>query len=151
MLKTPRIENGNLKKSGPILKSSKEVYIKVNGIDFKKHVFTSLEVLEAVILYLNKMNAKVFVMENSTQANMTRIVFAINGYKEVCERTGAKIIYLDEEKTKIFEFKGKPSIKEDPSGYKLITFRFPETIVKIICFYTHFKESVHCSFSYTFQ
>jgi len=123
---------GHLKKSGPILKSSKEVYIKVNGIDFKKHVFTSLEVLEAIILYLNKMNAKVFVMENSTQANMTRIVFAINGYKEVCERTGAKTIYLDEEKTKTFEFKGKPSIKEDPSGYNLKTFRFPMTIVKIM-------------------
>ncbi len=47
---------GHLKKSGPILKSSKEVYIKVNGIDFKKHVFTSPEVLEAVIMYLRKIN-----------------------------------------------------------------------------------------------
>lgn len=121
-----------LKKSGPILKKSKEVYIKVNGIDFKKHVFTSPEVLEAVITYLNKLSAKVYVMENSTQANMTRVVFAITGYKELCEKMGAKIIYLDEEQTKPFEFKGKPSVSEDPKGYNLKTFRFPMTIVKII-------------------
>jgi len=121
-----------LEKTGPILKSSKEVYIKVNGIDFKKHAYTSPEVLEAVILYLNNIGAKVYVMENSTQANMTRIVFAINGVKNICEKTGAKIIYLDEEDTKIFEFKGKPSSKDDPKGYNLKSFRLPITIVKIM-------------------
>jgi uncharacterized protein (DUF362 family) len=123
----------HLKKSGTIVKSSKEVYIKVNGIDFKKHVYTSPEILEIVINYLKKnFGAKVYVMENSTQANMTRVVFAINGYKEVCERTGAEIIYLDEETSETFEFKGKPSVKDDPSGYVLKKFRFPRTIIKIM-------------------
>ena len=122
-----------LEKSGePILKSSKEVYIKVNGIDFKKHCYTSPEVLEAVINYLKEIGAKVFVMENSTQANMTRIVFALTGFKEICEKTGAKIIYLDEEDTKTYEFKGKPSVKEDPKGYNLKTFRLPATVVKLM-------------------
>ena len=116
----------------PFIKSSKEVYIKVNGIDFKKHCYTSPEVLEAVINYLKSKGALVTVMENSTQANMTRIVFSINGYKEVCERTGTKIIYLDEEDFYEFEFKGKQSIKEDPKGYNLKTFRLPSTIVKIM-------------------
>ena len=37
-----------------ILKSSKEVYIKVNGIDFRKHTYTSPEVLESVIQYLKE-------------------------------------------------------------------------------------------------
>ncbi len=122
----------NLEKSEPILKSSKEVYIKVNGIDFHKHSYTSPEVLEAVIEYLNGIGADVYVMENSTQANMTRIVFAITGYKEICEKTGAKILYLDEEDTKTFEFKGKPSHDKDPKGYNLKTFRLPSTIVKIM-------------------
>ena len=122
----------HLKKTGPILKSSKEVYIKVNGIDFKKHAFTSPEVLKAVIEYLNNLGAKVYVMENSTQANLTRIVFEITGFKDVCEKTGAKIIYLDEEETKTFEFKGKPSAVDDPKGYNLKNFRLPETIVKIM-------------------
>ena len=122
----------HLEKSGSILKSSKEVYIKVNGIDFKKHAFTSPEVLKAVIEYLNNLGAKVYVMENSTQANLTRIVFEITGFKDVCEKTGAKIIYLDEEETKTFEFKGKPSAVDDPKGYNLKNFRLPETIVKIM-------------------
>jgi len=122
----------NIEKSGPILKSSKEVYIKVNGIDFKKHAYTSPEVLEAVIDYLKNIGGNVYVMENSTQANMTRVVFAINGFKEVCKKTGAEIIYLDEEDTKTFDFKGKPSSKDDPKGYNLKTFRMPITIAKII-------------------
>jgi uncharacterized protein (DUF362 family) len=121
-----------LEKSAPILKKSNEVYIKINGIDFKKHAYTSPKVLEEVIIYLNEKGAKVSVMENSTQANMTRIVFAINGFKEVCEKTGANIIYLDEEDTKTFEFKGKRSSSEDPKGYNLKTFRLPMTVVKIM-------------------
>jgi uncharacterized protein (DUF362 family) len=116
----------------PLIKASKEIYIKVNGIDFRQHCFTSPEVLEAVIEYLQGHGATVYVMENSTQANMTRIVFAINGYLEILERTGAIPIYLDEEPTDPFEFKGKPSIKDDPKGYILKTFRFPKTIVKIM-------------------
>ena len=50
----------------------------------------------------------------------------------MCEKTGAKIIYLDEEDTKIYEFKGRPSVKNDPKGYNLMTFRLPKTVVKIM-------------------
>jgi len=122
----------NIEKSGPILKDSKEVYIKVNGIDFKKHAYTSPEVLKSVINWFNQKGAQIYVMENSTQANMTRIVFAINGFKEVCEETGTEIIYLDEEDTESFDFKGKTSAEVKPTGYNLKTFRLPETIVKIM-------------------
>jgi len=122
----------NLMKSGPIVKSSKEVYIKVNGIDSKKHTHTSPIVLKEVIKYLKEKTAKIYVMENSTQANMTRIVFAINGYKEVCDETGAEIVYLDEEDTESFEFKGKLSVEDKPTGYNLKTFRLPKTIIKIM-------------------
>ena len=105
----PAVNNifDQIKKAGSsILKSSNEVYIKVNGIDFKKHTYTSPQVLECVIEYLKNIGAQVYVMENSTQANMTRVVFTINTYKDICEKTGAKVIYLDEEETKTFEFKG---------------------------------------------
>lgn len=115
-----------------IIKSSKVVYLKVNGIDFKKHCYTSPELLEAVINYLKQLGATVYVMENSTQSNMTRLVFAINGVKEVCKRTKTKIIYLDEEKTETFTFKGKPSNKEDPRGYILKTFELPKTVLYIM-------------------
>jgi uncharacterized protein (DUF362 family) len=71
-------------------------------------------------------------MENSTQANMTRIVFEINGFKEVCERNDTEIVYLDEEETESFEFKGKPSVEDKPMGYNLKSFRLPKTIIKIM-------------------
>ncbi|MFX0047760.1 MAG: DUF362 domain-containing protein [Candidatus Hermodarchaeota archaeon] len=123
----------NLEISGPIIKKSKEVYIKVNGIDFKKHAYTSPLVLREVIKFCIEKGAKVYVMENSTQANMTRIVFEITGYRKVCEELGAQIIYLDEQETETFEFKGKPSVKDDPNeGYILKKFRLPKTIVYII-------------------
>jgi uncharacterized protein (DUF362 family) len=122
----------NLEKSGPILKDSREVYIKVNGIDFKKHAYTSPEVLREVIKYYIEKGAKVYVMENATQANMTRIVFSINGYKKVCDDLGAEIIYLDEETSEVFEFSGKPSSLETADGYILKQFRLPKTIVKIM-------------------
>ncbi len=120
------------KSKNPILKSSSKVYLKVNGIDFKKHSYTSPEVLEAVIKHLQSMNAEIFVMENSTQANLTRVVFTITGYKEICEKLGAQIIYLDEEETKTYNFSGKPSVEDDPNGYNLKTFRLPLTIAEIM-------------------
>jgi len=71
-------------------------------------------------------------MENSTQANITRVVFTVTGYKEICEKAGAKIIYLDEEDTFNYEFKYKPSAEEVPGGYNLKTYRLPQTVTKII-------------------
>ena len=41
----------NLMSVSPILKSSKVVYIKVNGIDFQKHAYTSPEVFKEVIKF----------------------------------------------------------------------------------------------------
>ncbi len=83
-----------------LIKSSGEVYVKPNGIDFKPFTHTDPLVLEGVIDYFyNKGATQVFVMENSTQANVTRLVFEVTGYKEVCKRTGAKSIYLDEQPT----------------------------------------------------
>lgn len=83
----------------PILKSSKEVYLKVNGVHCKKNCFTNPEVLRATIECLYREGAeKVFVMEDSTIGNVTRLVFELTGYTKICKETGAKPIYLDEEK-----------------------------------------------------
>jgi len=122
----------NLKKNGSILKSSNKVYLKINGIDAKKHTHTSPAVLRAIIRYLKNIGAEVYVMENSTQGNMTRIVFGATPYKKICKETGAIPIYLDEEKSEIFTFGGKPSIEEVNNGYILKEFRLPKTIVNII-------------------
>ena len=58
-----------------MLKSSKEVFIKPNGIDGQPYCFTRPEVLEAAINYWYEHGAKkVYLFENSTQCNATRLV-----------------------------------------------------------------------------
>ncbi len=81
-----------------LIKSSGEVYLKPNGSDFKPYCYTDPDVVEATIRYFYDAGAtQVFLMENSTQGNMTRVVFEFTGYRDICRRTGAKPIYLDEQ------------------------------------------------------
>ncbi len=80
-----------------LLKSSRDVYIKVNGVDLKKHAYTDPEVLRQVILYLQANGANdIYVIENATQGNITRLVFKVTGMETVCRETGAIPVYLDE-------------------------------------------------------
>ena len=77
----------------------REVYIKVNGIDFKPFCFTDPMVLEAVILCLYDLGAiKIRVMENCTQGNFTRLVFRETGFLDVCKKLSVTPVYLDEGK-----------------------------------------------------
>ena len=58
-----------------MLKSSKKVFIKPNGIDGQPYCYTRPEVLEAAINYWYEHGAKkVYLFENSTQCNATRLV-----------------------------------------------------------------------------
>ena len=115
-----------------LLKSSGAVYIKPNAIDAKAYCHTRIEVLKAVIEYWQQAGAKkVYVLENSTQANYTRVVFAVNGYAKLCRQTGAVPIYLDEEKTRVFNFTGRSSSgKDNPKGYDLTSCALPLTVAE---------------------
>lgn len=116
--------------SQKLLGDSEEVYIKPNGIDTKPYSYTRPEVVEAVINYCKDFGTKkIFLMESSTQANYTRIVFEVLGYNKICGKTGVKPIYLDEKKTITLEFKGKQSSSLDPDGYDKTTFRMPKIVV----------------------
>jgi uncharacterized protein (DUF362 family) len=85
-------------KKQPVMKRRGHVYIKPNGVDFKPYSYTSPELLRAVIAFFYEKGAdQVYVMENSTQGNMTRLVFECTGYKEVIDDVGARAVYLDEE------------------------------------------------------
>jgi uncharacterized protein (DUF362 family) len=58
--------------AGALLKASGDVFLKVNGIDSKPHVYTSPEVVSAVVRYFKAWGAhNVYVMENITQGNFT--------------------------------------------------------------------------------
>jgi len=82
---------------GALLKSSGDVYLKVNGVDHKAYAYTDPEVLRQVITHLKARGAKtVYVIENCTQGNITRLVFRVTGFDRVCRETGAVPVYLDE-------------------------------------------------------
>jgi uncharacterized protein (DUF362 family) len=110
-----------------LLKPGGEVYIKPNAVDARPYTHTRPEVVRAAIEYWLDAGAReVFLLENATQGNYTRIVFEANGYARVCKETGATPIYLDEEKTEIFHFNGKKSVEDgDPEGYELTSFQMP--------------------------
>ncbi len=114
-----------------MLKPSGDVYIKPNGIDSKPYCYTRPVVLEAVVKYFTECGARqVYVFENSTQSNYTRIVFDVIGYTKICKKYGAKPIYLDEERTEIFDFKANSTIKGTDSGYDHPSFAMSYTVVE---------------------
>lgn len=80
-----------------LIKSSGNVFVKINGVDHKKHAYTDPAVLGAVIRYFRGRGANtVYVLENCTQGNITRLVFRKTGMARVCRETGAVPVYLDE-------------------------------------------------------
>ncbi|HUN55262.1 MAG TPA: DUF362 domain-containing protein [Smithella sp.] len=82
---------------GSMLRSSRDVYIKVNAVGLEPYVYTDPEVLRETILYFRSCGARtIYVIENCTQANFTRLVFHAIGYLKVCRETGAHPVYLDE-------------------------------------------------------
>lgn len=115
-----------------LLKSSGEVYIKPNGVGADPYVHTRPEVVEAAIRYWFRAGArKVYLIENSSQGNYTRLVFEITGYRRLCKKTGAIPVYLDEDPTVPFCFQGPPSLAEDnPQGYERNSFGMPKTVAE---------------------
>lgn len=74
-----------------------ECYVKINAIDFKPYVYTSPAVIAEVLDYCTAAGARrIFLMENSTQSNMTRLVFEVTGLAALAVEHGAEPLYLDE-------------------------------------------------------
>ncbi|MBN2159096.1 MAG: DUF362 domain-containing protein [Spirochaetes bacterium] len=108
-----------------MLKSSRDVYIKPNAVDSKPYAYTRPEALEAVISYWKEAGArKIFVFENSTVCNLTRLVFEITGYAKLCKKLGAVPVYLDEEETTEVTFAGADA------PYDRNTYRLSKTVAE---------------------
>ncbi len=76
----------------------KNVFIKVNAIDFRKQCYTSPEVIGSAIDVIKDSGAKeINIVENVTQSNVTRVVFNVIGLDDLIDEKGANSIYLDEE------------------------------------------------------
>jgi len=80
-----------------LTKGKEGVYIKINAVDFRKHSYTSPEVIGAAVRLFRDAGVKVYVMDNSTQGNMTRLVFKVTGIDRVVKENGGRCLYLDEQ------------------------------------------------------
>jgi uncharacterized protein (DUF362 family) len=83
-----------------IIKSKpREVFVKVNAIDSKPYCYTSVDVAGAVLDYCRRAGAqKLYLMENATQGNFTRLVFHAVGFNKIARDNGARCLYLDEDR-----------------------------------------------------
>jgi uncharacterized protein (DUF362 family) len=80
-----------------VVRQGGAVYVKPNGVHFAPHTHTDPAVLAALLAYLRDHNyRRLAVMEGSTGGNLTRLVFEVTGYREICRRFGARPVYLDE-------------------------------------------------------
>ena len=114
-----------------MLKSSGDVYLKPNGIDSKPYCYTRSEFVEAVIKYWKEAGANnIYLFENCTQSNFTRMVFALTGYSDICQRYGVKEVYLDEEESVQYTFRGKAPESQEVGGYFDTTFQIPRFITE---------------------
>ncbi|MEW5736201.1 MAG: DUF362 domain-containing protein [Thermodesulfobacteriota bacterium] len=80
-----------------LLKSSRDVYLKINAVDSKPFCFTDPEVIAETVRYFKEAGARdVYVIENCTQGNFTRLVFTASGIDAACRDAGAIPVCLDE-------------------------------------------------------
>lgn len=85
---------------GRRLIAGKDVIVKPNAVHYLPGQATAYEFLDALFQYLRFEGArKIFLAENSTAGNLTRVVFRVLGWDRLAEKYGAIPVYLDEEPT----------------------------------------------------
>jgi len=114
-----------------MLKSSGDVFLKPNAVDSKPYSHTRPELVEAVIRYWKEAGARqIYLFENCTQSNFTRMVFALTGYSDICRRYGVREVFLDEEKNELYRFSGKAAETEEEGGYAETAFHIPKFVTE---------------------
>jgi uncharacterized protein (DUF362 family) len=82
------------------LVGGRPVLLKPNGVHYGPGQATATEFIEALFRVLKDSGIRdLFLMENCTAGNVTRVVFRALGWDKLCRRYGVKAIYLDEGRT----------------------------------------------------
>jgi len=71
------------------------------------------------------------------------MVFALTGYSTVCKQYGVREVYLDEQKSVVYTFRGKAPESQEKSGYVETNFHIPEFITENLI--THAAENLYIS------
>lgn len=80
-----------------VLGGRENVFIKVNAVDFKPYCYTDPRVVSAMARLMRGAGARrVYVMDNCTQGNFTRLVFKVSGLARATREAGGIPLYLDE-------------------------------------------------------
>jgi len=80
-----------------MLQGREEVFVKINAVESKPHCYTPPDFVEALVRYLIREGARhVYVMDNCTQGNFTRLVFHATGITRAARKAGAQVVFLDE-------------------------------------------------------
>ncbi len=83
------------------LASGRDVLIKPNGVHYLPGQSTDTAFLDALIEHLRGEGARnIFLMENCTAGNLTRVVFSVLGWDRLCKRHKVVPVYLDEGRTR---------------------------------------------------
>jgi uncharacterized protein (DUF362 family) len=82
------------------LKQCRQVFIKVNAVYFHPYLFTSPSLIVSAIEYIRRQdpNKTIYIMDNCSQGNFTRLCFAATGIDRLARRMNAHCLYLDEAK-----------------------------------------------------
>lgn len=82
-----------------LLRGRSNAFIKVNAVDFKPFCHTDPRAVSALVQLLLEAGARrVYVMDNCTQGNFTRLVFRVSGLARAAREAGGIPLYLDEGK-----------------------------------------------------
>lgn len=100
------------------VKPDSKVFIKYNGVHFGRVMYTDPRVIGEMVSIAREFTVdKVYVMENSTQGNFTRMVAEVSGIARIVEERGGENLYLDEQKPVMVEM-----------GDERIPTKFPEIL-----------------------
>jgi len=82
------------------IEGCKKVFVKINAVYFHPHLYTSLSLIESVVRYIGALGPKkqIYLMENCSQGNFTRLCFATIGIDRMAKSLGVRCLYLDEER-----------------------------------------------------
>lgn len=86
--------------AGKVFPHEKAVWVKPNAVHYGPEQYTSTEFLDALFSLLSDHGVKnIYLTDNCTGGNFTRLVFHATGYLELCKKYNAEPVMLDEEPT----------------------------------------------------
>ncbi|MCG3219418.1 MAG: DUF362 domain-containing protein, partial [Candidatus Heimdallarchaeota archaeon] len=89
------------------ISGKEKVIIKINGVHFSSHSYTSPEFIDAFLTILINAGVdprKIYIIESCTQGAFTRIVFKVAKIINVIKKHKINVVYLDEEPSEPYVF-----------------------------------------------